>query len=218
MRFLVGLLAVAALAAQDRTASLTGTVRSFGGDGLPHAGLRLQLQYDPWTVTTTEADDVGVYHFSKVEPGKYTLHLAASGFEQLDVKGLWLSVGEQRELPPIELNVSRIADCCDHAYLESARPRAGKGGAIRGTVLHRGLNVANARVDLFCRDGTCNASTSTDTDGAYVFENLKTGDYSVRFEKGGFTPVQLEFRAQERWELDYGLVEIGRKPAVCFCE
>jgi hypothetical protein len=79
-------------------------------------------------------------------------------------------------------------------------------GDIRGTARDPGgLAVAQAVVTLHNLDENTNRTTATDSNGAYLFENLKPGRYEVSAAKEGFTKtpsVAIDLVARQSARVD----------------
>lgn len=93
---LAAILAVCAvpLAAQSRTGSLSGAVRA-DGDGRPVAEATVLLVGTPLQTATNLR---GEYRFADLEPGRYALRVAATGFESAIQRDVDLAVGQHRRV------------------------------------------------------------------------------------------------------------------------
>ncbi len=200
--------------AQNGTASLSGKVRDITGAGIAGALATLRLVHEPYSEMRAKADDAGVYRFTSLAQGEYTLKLQSAGFTSLTVKGLALSAGEQRNLETLELEVGSVADCGGHAYLDSLRllPAGVRAGTIRGRLVGTKGPITDATVTLLCQSGVCGV-TKTDTAGGFEFKNLYPGSFVIRVTRAGYYPLDVpEFIVQEDTEATYYPIQIERCP------
>jgi hypothetical protein len=75
------------------TAGLSGTITDASGAAVPNVGVRL-TNTDTNQVRTTATGSDGVYKFSLIPPGTYTIRFTATGFKTADVSGINLTVTE----------------------------------------------------------------------------------------------------------------------------
>ena len=176
--------------------SLSGTVyrddsRNGDQDGTEpgYSGVSVQLlDKDGNVVATTTTDSNGKYSFSKLPDGTYSVKVVKDG-ELADT--------EQTEDPDankdnasepvtlVEDNPSK--DNIDFGYVPDY--------SIHGLVYRDGdrdeahgateKGYANQTVELRDKDGKVVATTTTDENGAYSFEKLPAGDYTVKVVKDG---------------------------------
>jgi len=194
---------------QDGTASLTGKVGDFTGAVIPGVLAELRLVHEPYSVMRANADDAGVYRFSSLPIGEYTLKLGSAGFEQQTVQGIKIAAGEQKRLGTIELPV---AACDGHANLESLRlqPAGHATGSIRGAVIGKKGPIAKATVKLV-REAATWGETRTDSQGKFEFRNLSPGEFGIRFVHAGFYSLDVRaFYVQGDIESVYSPVYIER--------
>ncbi len=176
--------------------SLSGTVyrddsRNGDQDGTEpgYSGVTVQLlDKDGNVVATTTTDANGKYSFSKLPDGTYSVKVVKDG-ELADT--------EQTEDPdankdnasePVTLGEDNPSkDNIDFGYVPDY--------SIHGLVYRDGdrnethgateKGYANQTVELRDKDGKVVATTTTDANGAYSFEKLPAGDYTVKVVKDG---------------------------------
>jgi|SRR5579863_2558181 len=172
--------------AQEATASLTGAVQDPTGVGV--WGGPVILESGGVAVGQTKTDEQGVFRFSGLTAGKYTLSILARGFAPLKIAQDLLA-GELRSLPPVKLVVARMCFFDSDAnpertqFLSTGSDFGGFGGSVRN---EQGP-VAGARVALCWWASACvNApSTKTDIQGAFKFESVFKGAYVLSIEPEG---------------------------------
>jgi len=81
---------------QTETATVSGLVTDRTGAAVPGAEMRLQ-SVDRGAVTTTTANDAGIYVFPSVQPGQYQLSVDKQGFKQVDLLRLIVNVQDHIE-------------------------------------------------------------------------------------------------------------------------
>ena len=176
--------------------SLSGTVyrddsRNGDQDGTEpgYSGVTVQLlDKDGQVIATTTTDANGKYSFSKLPDGTYSVKVVKDG-ELADT--------EQTEDPdankdnasePVTLGEDNPSkDNIDFGYVPDY--------SIHGLVYRDGdrseshgageKGYANQTVELRDKDGKVVATTTTDENGAYSFEKLPAGDYTVKVVKDG---------------------------------
>ena len=176
--------------------SLSGTVyrddsRNGDQDGTEpgYSGVTVQLlDASGNVVATTTTDTNGTYSFSKLPDGTYSVKVVKDG-ELADT--------EQTEDPdatkdnasePVTLGEDNpTKDHIDFGYVPDY--------SIHGLVYRDGdrdethgvteKGYANQTVELRDKDGKVVATTTTDANGAYSFEKLPAGDYTVKVVKDG---------------------------------
>lgn len=220
--FALGLLLVLRSVAQDSTASLTGKVEDITGAGVPRTHVELRSETSPDRAFHTQADDTGSYRLSGLPADKYTLNLSSPGFQELTVKSIHISDGEQKLMPVLELLVGSLADCGGHAALDYFRflPLRSHVGNLRGTVrldqgpmVRNSPTIAGADVMLICgRDAVC-GKTKTDSNGEFVFRDFSAGSFVVRVARAGFYPLDTPgYYIRQRRESVYHPIYIERCP------
>jgi len=97
--------------AQDQPpGSIRGTVTDPSASIVAGAVVTLET---PAGQRTTITDAAGVYHFSPVDPGTYTLTISASGFGVWKTTNVVVGLGEPQALPPAVLQVATAATKVD---------------------------------------------------------------------------------------------------------
>ena len=186
--------------------SLSGTVyrddsRNGDQDGAEpgYSGVTVQLlDKDGQVIATTTTDANGNYSFDKLPDGTYSFDKLPDGtYSVTVVKDGELADTEQTEDPdatkdnasePVTLNEDNTSkDHIDFGYVPDY--------SIHGLVYRDGdrseshgadeKGYANQTVELRDKDGKVVATTTTDADGAYSFEKLPAGDYTVKVVKDG---------------------------------
>lgn len=203
------------LGAQDASASLTGKVRDITGAGVSGVQALLQPEIGTGVDFRTRADSYGLYHFSELPHGVFTLKLTEPGFKSLLVKSISILRGEQKSLPVLQLDVG---DCGGNAVLDYIRilPAGNHTGDLAGSVRDdqgppTGTPVDGADVALICGASKICAATKTDANGKFAFRALPPGDASVRVERSGFYPfIRPGFVIKEGIESDYWSINVER--------
>ena len=185
---------------QEGTASLSGMVRDVNGRGIAQTRAELRSETSPEKAFVSKADDSGEYRLARLPAGEYTLKLSSSGFEQLTVRSIQISDGEQKQAPALDLLVSNIT--CDGQprpeYLRFLTPDSlvgNLGGSVRlarGPTVGNSPPVAGADVTLLCGGVSACGTTRTDLKGEFVFRALSPGLLAIRVSHAGF------YRLEER--------------------
>lgn len=197
-------LAVLLMAFTAQAASLTGAVVDPIGASIARTVAELDSGTRKYLART---DDAGVYQFSNLAAGDYTLTLRVPGFKVRIVKSIGLLAGEQKRIPDITLDV---ASSCrgggeSGPFATELRPVTGDNsfGRLSGNVLPP---VADVQVTLVCRTFSACRSTVTDSSGRFSFEMLSAGVYGLNFRRDGFYPENAtgyEYTVNAGWESVY---------------
>jgi hypothetical protein len=184
------------LHAQDGTSSISGTLQ-FSNGALE--GGSVVLKSASGAVSQTSVDAQGFFRFSGLEVGRYTLGMRRLAFYGANIT-LDLRAGEQKILPPIRLSMAPTGDCFPVPEVdpdESRFPLAGPSlGGFGGSVKGDQGPIVGARVLLECWLGECRGEgkvAMTDSGGAFVFENLRPGPYTLSVERAGFLSIGGRF-------------------------
>ena len=182
--------APAFLSAQE-TASITGALQD--PTGAPLAGSSVLLE-DGRIRQEIQTDERGIFRFSGLRAGKYTVSVRRLGFYGVTVKQALLA-GEQKSLTPVRLSAAVAGDCfpIDTEPERSRFPSAGPSlGWLAGNLASRLGPVAGVRVQLACwgpsQCGGASEATLTDPHGDFEFQSLRPGRYSVSAGALGFFP------------------------------
>ena len=176
--------------------SLSGTVyrddsRNGDQDGTEpgYSGVTVQLlDKDGNVVGTTTTDTNGKYSFSKLPDGTYSVKVVKDGeladTEQTedpdatkDNASEPVTLGEDNPTKD-HIDFGYVPDYSIHGLVYRDGDRDEKHGATE-------KGYANQTVELRDKDGKVVATTTTDANGAYSFEKLPAGDYTVKVVKDG---------------------------------
>lgn len=105
------LLAILASAAYSQviSATLSGTVRDPAGSVIPNAQITLTNQATGVSQRSA-TNEAGLFVFSSVLPGTYSLEVGASGFRTYQVRDIALTANERRSLGDITLQVGQLTE------------------------------------------------------------------------------------------------------------
>jgi hypothetical protein len=193
----------------SQAASLTGSVVDETGAYIAHSALEL---VSGATRYETHADDTGVYKFSNLPVGEYTLKVTMRGFKLRTVKSIHLSELEPDRLLDIPLDVGHMA-CGQPVILDRILlPPEEMFGRLTGSVEPAARGV---EVTLICRTFSACKSTKTDFRGRFSFEMLSPGVYGLNFRREGFYPENAtgyDYAVNAGWEAIYSSVRLERCP------
>jgi hypothetical protein len=178
-------------------ASLTGAVIDLTGAYIPHASVELASGTNAYRVQT---DDAGVYQFSNLPAGDYTLTIRVPGFRNSRIKAIGLLTGEPKRLPDVTLD---IGGCGGPPPRDLVLLPGTLFGTLSGTVDPPAKDVD---VTLVCRTFSACSSTRTDSNGHFSFETLPAGIYGLNFRRDGFYPENAtgyEYTVNAGWESAY---------------
>ncbi len=102
-------IAAAALLAQNISGMLSGVVKDTAGSVIPNAQVSLKNQ-ETGAVQTINTNDAGVFVFSSVLPGVYTVDVSAPGFKSHQIRDVGLTLNERRSLGDITLQVGQVQE------------------------------------------------------------------------------------------------------------
>jgi hypothetical protein len=119
--------------AQNVSATLTGTVLDPGGGVVPGAEIKLTNQATGVTANLV-SNDVGIFVFSAVLPGTYTIEVSSPGFRTLTMRGIVATAAERRSVGNLTLQVGeveqRIEVTADASFVQTASSE--RAGLISG--------------------------------------------------------------------------------------
>jgi len=198
MRIVLALLAVLPLFGQD--ASLTGGLTDVAGAYIAGVPVEMDSGTSQYQVRTNER---GVYRFSNLNAGVYTLTFRVIGFRLLTVKLIEIREHEQKQLPDFPLEVKDFLCPRSEPQDRVLLPSASSVGTLTGSVTPA---IANVEVTLVCRTFSPCGSTKTDSNGRFSFEMLSSGFYGLNFRREGFyleNATGYEYTVTAGWESVY---------------
>jgi hypothetical protein len=178
-------------------ASLTGTVIDQTGAYIPHADVELVSETNNYRV---RGDDAGVYQFSSLPAGEYTLTFRVPGFNDRRVKSIGLLEGDQKRIPDVTLD---IEPCGWPRRDINLLPPGETFGRLTGSV---NPPAAGIEVTLVCRTFSACRATKTDSSGRFSFERISAGAYGLSFHRDGFYDQEAtgyEYTVNAGWESVY---------------
>lgn len=193
---------------------------NLNGAAIAQIKAELQPEESHQVIIRTTADDAGVYRFSNLPPGRYTLRLFSPGFSSLTVQSIGLAEGQQKSIPPLRLTVISLncsgGPVAKHLQLLTERTRLGNfGGTVTldlGPLKGNTPPLARAAVALLCSGKIC-GTTKTNERGEFMFKAIAAGLYDVDVSRAGFYPVQqLGFEVQEGSEAIYFPISLEHCP------
>lgn len=192
------LLAATLLIPLAEAASLTGTLVDVTGAYVAKAEVTLD---SGTTNYRSQTDGMGVFQFSNLPAGDYTLTIYRPGsFGLLTVKFLRVLKDEQKRIPDVTL----MAGGCSGPFRDlQLLPREILYGTLRGSVVPP---IAEVEVTLVCRTFSPCRSTKTDSKGHFSFEMLSAGVYGLNFRREGFYPeiaAGYDYTVNAGWEAVY---------------
>jgi hypothetical protein len=99
----------ASLFGQTVTSTLMGTLIDPASAVVPNAEVKVTEQATG-AVRTVKSDEVGVFRFSSITAGAYTLEVKAQGFKAYQVKGVVVTSSSTRDLGRIGLQIGALAE------------------------------------------------------------------------------------------------------------
>jgi hypothetical protein len=197
-------LAILLIPFSGRAAALTGVVVDPIGASIAHAVAELDSGTRKYLART---DNAGVYQFSNLAAGNYTLTFRVPGFKVRTVKSIDLLERDQKRIPDITLDVSSSCGGGGESapFATELRPVTGDAsfGRLSGSVLP---HVQGVEVALVCRTFSVCRSTRTDSNGRFSFDMLSPGVYGLNFRPEGFYPENAtgyEYTVNAGWESIY---------------
>ena len=169
--------------------AITGTVKDDNGNPIP--GVSIQLQNSrAGVVATTTTDSNGAYKFTEVEPGTYKV-------VETNLPSFPLNVFDYDTTDDNDPEVGdKVTDNVVGVTLNPGETDSGNdfvdsdNGKITGTVTNdNGAPLITVLLTLKASDGDVVATTVTNGNGVYVFDNVEPGDYTV--DCGGDQPRRI---------------------------
>jgi hypothetical protein len=190
-------LAILVIAFSAPAASLTGAIIDQTGAFIPHAAVELASETNDYKV---QADDSGVYQFSNLPAGEYTLTIRVPGFRSRRIRSIGLLSGEPKRLPDVPMD---IENCGKPPSRDLVLLSGVLLGTLSGSVDPPSQGV---EVTLVCRTFSACSSTVTDSNGHFSFETLPAGIYGLNFRRDGFYPeiaTGYEYTVNAGWASVY---------------
>ncbi len=194
MRVLIALLIVCSvpLSAQTDRATVTGVVDDPSHAAVPNA--RVSLHANATGIDRgTETNSAGVYSFSGLPVGEYTMSIAAGGFEALQIQSFMLEVGETRTLNA----VLQVATVSSSVIVMDAAPDLNMSSAEVGGVIQGKQTEAlpvNGRYWATLMALIPGAlSSGTGTQDTIRFSGLSQEDNNFRFDGVDATGLNHQF-------------------------
>jgi hypothetical protein len=221
----IALLAATLFLPLAQAASLTGAVVDLTGASIRQAAVEVDSGARKWQAQT---DDMGVYKFTNLPAGEYTLVVNMAGFKRFSLKSIVVLEGQERRLPDVPLD---LGNGCGSPFRDLVLlPDGGSFGRLSGIVTPQ---VKDVEVTLVCRTFAPCRSTKTDSNGQFSFDMISAGSYGLNFRRQGFyteNATGYSYDVNAGWESIYNPVRLERclrgncdpqlrpKPAVFHCE
>jgi Carboxypeptidase regulatory-like domain len=193
------------LSGQESTASLAGGLTDVTGAYIVGVPVQLDSGTMQYQARTNES---GVYRFSNLQAGSYTLTFRVVGFKLLIVKLIEIREHEQKQLPDVPLEVEHGLCPRPIAQDQVLLPPGSSFGSLIGSVTPA---IAEVEVTLVCRTFTACRSTQTDSNGHFSFDMLSPGAYGLSFRRDGFYPENAtgyEYHVNAGWESVYSPAQL----------
>ncbi len=153
-----------------KTLSITGVV--YDRESMtPIGGAKVRIKETGDSVIT---DDDGAYRFANVLPGTYTLVFTAPGYKKFTAVVVLesQSVAKDAHLTKAEKKVQKVE-----------KPKI---GSITGVVTDAKTGAPLSGVQIILKEK--NQTHTTDQTGAFRFDSLPEGTYTVSFNRAGYVP------------------------------
>ena len=211
--FGIALLCVAGCVAQEKAATLTGTVTDEVGS--PIKNVKAQLESDDRNVPPffVKSDDSGHFRIINLPPATYRLGLYGPGIFRPTFKtGIRLLTGQQMSIPNLVLHPYSLY-CEDGPMIDAVQHLApgDDSGTLRGSVLDsNGVAINGAAVSVNC----AGCVTKTNQAGEFSFANLRPGSYVVAISIAGYYREFLpHYGVFKNLDWTYAPIELERCPA-----
>jgi hypothetical protein len=159
-------------------ASLTGSVVDAAGGYIPRASVELDSGTDKYRVQT---DETGVYRFSNLPAGEYSLTIRVPGFKLFTLKAIGLTENEEKRIVDVPMDPGN--GCGSNSRSLVLLQAEEFFGRLSGSVRPPAKDI---EVILVCRTFSACRSTKTDAYGRFSFSMLSTGVYGLNFRREGY--------------------------------
>jgi len=210
--FGIVLLSALGCAAQERTATLVGTVNDPFGSPMENAKVQIDsdaINIGPYTVKT---DNFGNFRFAGVPPQTYRLEISVAGFETWRKAGIRLLADQQTSLGEAFLILGTM--CRKQPSVDFIqRSASGDGtGTLRGSVIDSsGSPVVEARISL---KHCSKCVTKTNREGQFIFSNLTQNHYTLNISmKGFYREILRDLFVAKSMSWTYSPVQLESCPA-----
>jgi hypothetical protein len=208
--------------------NITGTVTDPSGALIPGAKVSLFRTTDSVPVAVTKTDGKGEFQFLFREVQELILVAEANCFKPTTVEGIVAKRDGHTEIPPIILQVKvctgdaveplPVMPDPSELFKSLGPSKKQTTTAIHGQAFDAcGEPFAHGTVKLTASgDSGLVASTQTDSDGEFVFEDLPFKTYDLHFESAGFEPHVEAVTVSETSDFKI-LVKVNREDLVIYC-
>lgn len=142
--FVLALAMTAILSAQQSSAgSISGSVTDPSGQVVPGARVKVTFEQDN-SERTAVTNEVGDFSFLALQPGRYTVHIEASGFRPYEQKGNVLIAASRLALGQVQLEVGSVSE----SVVVTAQ-----GGQVATTTSAKSASIDNKQMELIAVKG-----------------------------------------------------------------
>ena len=99
----------ASIFGQTVTSSMQGTVVDPADAAIASAPVTLTSQ-DTGAVRSDKTDSAGLFHFTNIAPGSYSITIKATGFKTLTTKDIAVDANSTRDIGNVKLSIGNVAD------------------------------------------------------------------------------------------------------------
>jgi hypothetical protein len=133
-------------------------------------------------ISQTTSDQEGLYSFTNVSPGKYTVEVSGIGFEKRTIE-ITIAAEDQLKELPITLAVAGSNDCNKSYGIQ----RSAGSRKLTVKVISSDAPMAKASLLLTATFPSRSAVVrETDGDGKFVFNELSPGQYELKVSRDGY--------------------------------
>jgi hypothetical protein len=193
-------LAILLIPLSSWAASLTGGLTDVTGAYVTNAPVELNSGIKQYHTRTSE---IGIYQFSNLSAGEYTLTFRVIGFLPLIVTRIVVTEREQKQIPDVPLEVAHGLCPRPIAREQVLLAPGSPFGKLSGSVVPP---MADIEVTLVCRTFSACRATKTDSSGRFSFDMLSPGVYGLNFRRDGFYPEnasEYSYHVNAGWESVY---------------